>query len=238
MSNRLHSMIISQQSERILTGATPGKVTQSKQTTQPQLNHRASTQTKPWTPPRPAFPLTAALTALSYSLSESEFSADGDEAEPGSEGPEMPQMGPALTFTTPGKTVYSSSLQRATSIQPGVRSGTTADKHARTCADRPCFPGVPCEPAMDEGFRCGRCPVGYTGDGRACRGTALHHSFNDRKKCAKHLSGLTSLSVFQAVCRHTCGRNMECAAPNTCRCKPGFTGSDCQTGKQINGLYK
>ncbi len=180
-------MIFSQQSEGLLTGTTPSKVTplaphlptqsdkvtQSKQTTQSQLNHLASTQAKPWTPPRPVLPLTAALTALSYSLSESEFSADGDEAELGSEGPEMPQMVPALTFTKPGKTVYSSSLlQRATSIQPGVRSGTTADKHVTTCADRPCFPGVLCEPTTDGGFRCGRCPVGYTGDGQACRGKA------------------------------------------------------------------
>ena len=179
-----HSIIMSQQPEGPLTGATVSrvtppaphlsvKVTQSKQMTLRQHNHLASTQPKPWTPPRPALPLTAALTALSYSLSESEFSADGDETEPGSEGPEVSQVVPALTFTTPGKTVYSSSLlQRTTSIQPGDRSGTTADKHVTTCADRPCFPGVLCEPAMDGGFRCGRCPVGYIGDGRACRGKA------------------------------------------------------------------
>lgn len=184
----------SQQSEAALVSSTPLKVTpptphlstqpheatKSKQTTVPQLNHLTSTQAKPWTPPRPVLPLTAALTALSYSLSESEYSADGDEAEPGSE---VPQVLPALPFTTPGKTVYGSLLHRATSAQPGARSPTTAGKPPTTCADLPCFPGVQCEPTVDGGFSCGRCPVGYTGDGRACRGTpaSLEPSFSVKR---------------------------------------------------------
>ncbi len=213
----LPSMIVSQQSEGALIGAThskvtasathlpsqSGKVTEPKETSQPQLNQQATTRSKPWTPPKPALPLTAALTAMSYSLSESEFSADGDEAEPRSEGPETLNIVPALTLTTPSKTVYSRPvLQRTTPIQPGDRTGTTAIKHVTTCADRPCFPGVVCEPAIDGGFRCGRCPVGYTGDGRACRGKApcLQYLLNDIKKLnanCTHAETLTkSLSAF------------------------------------------
>lgn len=39
-----------------------------------------------------------------------------------------------------------------------------------TCADSPCFSGVPCETTIGGAFRCGRCPSGYTGDGVTCKG--------------------------------------------------------------------
>lgn len=59
------------------------------------------TLTKPWTLPKAVAPLTAALSSLTYSLSESEFFADGALTGPGSNPSDLPDhpQEPLLSLT-------------------------------------------------------------------------------------------------------------------------------------------
>nr|KAF6470545.1 von Willebrand factor D and EGF domains [Molossus molossus] len=80
---------------------------------------------------------------------------------------------------------------------------------AYICVCLPGFQGSLCEAAVTE------CQSNPCGLGRCVSG---FHSYSC--DCPPEL---------KAICRHPCGKGRECVAPNICKCKPGYTGSNCQT---------
>lgn len=166
---------------RGFAGVTPGKVTlpqtsrhvEALRQSPQQTSLVTITRSRPWTPPDNQQPLTSALTSLSF-YSESEFSADGGLGA-GIQDPYETQPLPQESFTYLGEQSHTLSLDNQLILQnhkheSKSRNVVLLEERSFTCADVPCFPGVHCELADDGQPRCRRCPLGYTGDGRMCRG--------------------------------------------------------------------
>uniref|UniRef100_A0A3Q3IW67 Uncharacterized protein n=1 Tax=Monopterus albus TaxID=43700 RepID=A0A3Q3IW67_MONAL len=100
-------------------------------------------------------------------------------------------------------------------VCPEGTQGKRCTENVDNCLSDPCAVGKCVSTAS--GYRC-ECPAGLRGK----KESRQVHLFSKEKK-TKHNS------ANQGPIRTDKRRNMECAAPNTCRCKPGYTGSDCQT---------
>uniref|UniRef100_A0A3Q2XQ33 Uncharacterized protein n=1 Tax=Hippocampus comes TaxID=109280 RepID=A0A3Q2XQ33_HIPCM len=120
-------------------------------------------------------------------------------------------------------------------VCPDGKEGDLCHEDVDKCLSAPCAEGTCIN--TGGGFRC-NCPEGLTGNAVSLSIWRPSELSADREEAVltlttpRHTPPLQSTSSIQAritVCKHTCGRNMECAAPNVCLCKAGYSGSDCQT---------
>ncbi|KAL7988986.1 hypothetical protein Chor_007905 [Crotalus horridus] len=96
----------------------------------------------------------------------------------------------------------------------GIGSFPTPSPHPPKpkCEANTCFPGVHCIDTTD-GYQCGPCPEGFTGDGIIC--TDIDEACLDIDECQRIANGRC---VPNSQCINTMG-SYHCGA-----CKPGFTG--------------
>ncbi|GIY95080.1 thrombospondin-4 [Caerostris extrusa] len=92
------------------------------------------------------------------------------------------------------------------------------------CRDSPCYPGVQCADTSD-GFRCGPCPRGYTGDGVSCKQVV---TCNDRP-C---FEGVRCYDVDSSYRCGPCppgytGNGVTCKPANRCAENPCWSGVQC-----------
>ncbi|XP_033647128.1 neurogenic locus notch homolog protein 1-like isoform X1 [Asterias rubens] len=93
-------------------------------------------------------------------------------------------------------------------VGDGITCRTVAK---RTCADRPCFPGVVCtnirlnldEIDLNSGapiklFRCGPCPLGYTGDGVRCRD--INECLTGNYECHQNATCINTVGSYECQC--------------------------------------
>ncbi|XP_073755499.1 von Willebrand factor D and EGF domain-containing protein [Callorhinus ursinus] len=124
------------------------------------------------------------------------------------------------------------------------------------CVCLPGFQGVLCEVNVTECHAnpcgLGRCISGFTSYSCVCppelkvETQFLHESTthtvvltSSNKSETKEENGKNAVQRERRVkstngnastiCRHPCGKSRECVAPNICKCKPGYIGSNCQT---------
>ena len=81
----------------------------------------------------------------------------------------------------------------------------------KCAALNPCHPLVQChiDESFARGFKCGSCPVGFTGNGERC----------------------------VSMCPFNCPYGMKCIAPYTCRCRKGYYGVGCKTPFCSKGCF-